>query len=427
MKRFAKWQCVLVLLAPCVLIAARPRPGSDDLHLRLVWRQQLGPSRVRPHSIFAKPSIINADFVVRDIIRNGELLVFDANGILTGTIPTSSEATLSFSPTNTAAVLTELKTDALSPGADDAPSALTGFVAGQQAWQRSSFATSTNLLADSGFSVELNEFIDQLRFLDSNGSLLKEVFPFGSPLPWSEERPAFGVFSADGSTFALLTTTSDSPTVQSVKLFVYDRVGNLKHSVDLPQLKLAQGIGISDTGTNTLVVGWTDNPVVSPQAGVLALIADDTGTISQHFTIPSIGFQVLVRPDATTGEFTLDTGDGTIIITGPKTPPSFLRLSTRGSNAVATNVGITAILSLVPKNKDQDDRRRRTDDHDAEQEFDVQIRILNQSGALLLERTLEGNCHGLVNPFIRLSKDGRFIAIQFSDEIRYYQLESEGD
>jgi hypothetical protein len=159
----------------------------------------------------------------------------------------------------------------------------------------------------------------------------------------------------------------------------------------------------------------------------MALIADDTGTISQHFTISSIGFQVLVRPDATTGEFTLDTGDGTIIITGPQTPPSFLRLSASGSNAVAANAGITAILSLIPKDKDQDDRHKRTDDHEAEQEFDVQIRLLNQSGRLLLERTLEGNSHGLVNPFIRLSKDGQFIAVQFADEIRYYQLESKGD
>jgi len=247
--------------------------------------------------------------------------------------------------------------------------------------------------------------------------LLKEVFPFGSPLQWSEERPAFGVFSADESTFAVLATNSDSPTAQSVKLFVYDRIGNLMRSVDLPQLKLAQGIGISDTGTSTLVVGWTDNPVVSPQAGVMILVADNTGTILQQFTISSIGFQVLIRPDATTGGFTVDTGDGAIIITEPQAPPSFFRLPASGSTSIAANAGITAILSMIPK----------TDDHAVEQQSEVDIRILNHSGTLLLERTLEGNSHGLVSPFIRLSKDGQFIAVQFSNEIRYYQLESEGD
>jgi len=162
-ERLVTWRWLVVLLVSFLLVVAKSDAESKYLHLKLVWRQQLEPRSLPAQSIFSKPPTINDDFVVRNVTRNGEMLVFDADGVLTGTFPISPEATLSFSPTNTASVLTELKADALSPGTDDAPSALTGFLTSQKAWQRLSFATSTNLVADSGFSVELNEFIARLR------------------------------------------------------------------------------------------------------------------------------------------------------------------------------------------------------------------------------------------------------------------------
>jgi hypothetical protein len=398
------------------LSAARSFADDDRIGLKLIWRQQFQPVPPGTNSIFSKPTAIDASFIVRTVVVGSQLLIFDSNGQLTNHVSIGPEGSQTQSPTGLAAAVEAPQFEGVPEEADEIPSIVTGFVSGNQVWQRNSTTGVHTIIADSGASVDLSLYSTTLNFYDSTGHLTGIVLPFGNELPWAFDRPAFGAFSADGSSFALLATASD---FQSVSLFVYDPSGELQRNQQISLFKVASGVGISADGTNLLLAGWTVDPVTGvPTVG--GILTDPQGNASQQFQVPPIGEQIAVVSDHSNDEFVLDNRNGTIIRIGSNSPPSIFSIGTAlVPTAEASAGGITALAALEPKGEHHEDEER---DGSQKKRSELVLRLLGRNGTLLFQKTLSEKTFGLDAPGIWLSKDANFVAVRFADEIRYYQI-----
>jgi len=395
-------------LSVCTILLTPPNALAQESHLRLVWRQEFKPLPPNPRPIFLKPSSVAGSFVVRKVFQGNLVLDFDESGQLVRTIPVSQVSALYFSPSNTISVLDQLQVTAHSLGSDEGPTDIAAFLNGNQIWQRTTNFEEETIVADSGVSVDLDRAIVALTFYDKQGKLVGKVLPFVDALSWSFERPVYGGFSLDGNTFGLLATTSSA---QNVALFLYDFNGSLLRRTDFQDLKVAEAIQLSSSGDGALIIGWTEDPSTDSQAEVLGIVVGGQGQIVRKFRVPSIGDQVKITLDAVTGEFVLDSGSGTFVRVSLTSPPaSFSSGTVFSPTAIASNAGLTAIVSL------------ESEDSKEETETDVVLKILDINGTPALETTLKGKTVGLDHPQVWLSQDGKFIAVRFSDEIRYYGL-----
>jgi hypothetical protein len=403
---------------------------EDGVRLKLVWRQQFAQIPPNAPPIFFKPSSIDTSFVVRTVMQDNQLIVFDASGQPVQSLSIGSGSALHYSPSQSAATLEQFQTLGIPAGADDVPLLVTGFLNGKQVWQRTSTSAAVTLIADSGASVELNLYVFTLAFFDVNGNLLKSVVPFGTLQPWSFERPAFGAFSLDGTCFAYLATASD---FTSSTLFVFDSAGNQKTSQLFAQLKEAGAVGTSADGKTFLVAGWTADPVATPQAGVVGQLVDGQGNNLGQFQIPPIGEQVLISFDPTNQEFVLNNGSGTIIRTAPNSTVSSFTVGTGlAPTDSASSSKFIVVVTLEPNDSVGDGtnnqvRRedKRTDDDDLQPH--IVLRVFDHDSHLLRKEFLPGNANTLSRPKVWLSSNSRFIAVEFSDEIRYYRFWKEDE
>jgi len=401
------WRRRIVGIAGAFLWLIAPTAYAQALHLQLVWRQQFQSMPANFASIFFKPASIPGSFVVRGVLEGNQLLVFDQSGQLVQTTPAGGVSAFYSSPTRTVFVLDELQPAALSPSIDEGPTSVSAMSNGTQIWQRQTDFEDETIVADSGLSVDLDHAIAVLTFYDKQGNPVRQVQPFGKPLPWSDERSAFGAFSQDSSVFAFLATT---PLAQGVALFLYDNTGNALLSTTVQGLQVAEGLGLSPNGNSALLVGWTQNPASNAAAQLVGMVSDSQGRIVQPFAVPSIGEQVQISVDSSTGDFVLDTGSGTIIRVSATSPASIFSLGgVFNATAVASNGGLTAWVSLEPVGSQLN-------------QTNLVLRIVSQTGILLLQRTLGGNTLNLDTPNVWLSQDGKFVAVRFSDEIRYYEF-----
>ncbi len=381
--------------------------SAQPMHLQLVWRQEFQPVPAHAGSIFFKPPSVSVSFIVREALQGNQVLIFDQSGQLVQSTPAGKVSALYFSPTRTVSVLDQLQSSALSPGSDEGPTNVSATLNGNLVWQRSSNFEDETIVSDSGLSVDLDHAVAVLTFYDEGGNPIRQVQPFGKPLPWSDERPVFGAFSQDGNTFAFLAPASSA---QNLTLFLYDNGGSARLSTTIQGLKVAEGVQLSPSGDSALLVGWSDDPANNAEAHVVGIVVGNQGQIVQQFGVPTVGEQVQISVDSSTGDFVLDSGSGYVVRVSASSPPSTFSLGdTFNATAIASNAGLTALVSLEPLGSQAS-------------QTNLALRILSQTGTPLLERTLGGNTLGLDTPSVWLSQDGKFVAVRFSDEIRYYQI-----